>query len=70
MMSKKIFDTKRVASKDDEVMFVNSVIDFVSSKQWTIGNLNDAVGEVIEHMENNAVLQEGCTNDQTEEGMK
>jgi hypothetical protein len=49
---------KRLVSETDKDKFIQDVLSFVSEKEWSISSVMDAISEVIEHMENNAVLKE------------
>jgi len=51
-------EAKRIVSESDKKEFNQKVLAFVAEKGWTIKNLNDAILEVNEYLENNAILKE------------
>lgn len=67
-------EMKRIVLDSELKEFKESVLAFVAKNSWTISNVNDAMYEVKEHLENNAILHEvlissdeiknGCENDE------
>lgn len=51
-------EAKRVTLESDQKEFKEKVLEFVTEKGWTISNVNDAMYEVNEYLENNAILNE------------
>lgn len=51
-------EKKRVVLESDLKEFKENILEFVAEKGWTISNVNDAMYEVNEYLENNAILHE------------
>lgn len=59
-------EAKRIVLESDQKVFKEKVLEFVAEKGWTISNVNDAMYEVNEYLENNAVLKEVNTKETVE----
>lgn len=51
-------EKKRIVLESDLKEFKENILEFVAEKSWTISNVNDAMYEVNEYLENNAILHE------------
>ncbi|MFS1134659.1 hypothetical protein [Enterococcus hirae] len=55
-------EPKKITAKEDKEEFVGNCLSFISDKEWTISNVEDAISEVKKYMMENATLKELASN--------
>ncbi|HHK0762283.1 TPA: hypothetical protein ACQQME_002500 [Enterococcus hirae] len=55
-------ESKKITAKEDKEEFVGNCLSFISDKEWTISNVEDAISEVKKYMIENATLKELASN--------
>jgi len=55
-------ESKKITAKENKEEFVGNCLSFISDKEWTISNVEDAISEVKKYMMENATLKELASN--------
>ena len=54
-------ESKKITAKEAKENFIGICLSFISDKEWTISNVEDAFSEVKKYMMENATLKELAT---------